>query len=106
MIDYWLILCQLVPFVQVVLRIAIEFLREEEQEEKQVVSKEEFVEAEPSNDNQDNSVQFKLEDESKPREAWTIVAIKHSKNSIVPMLALIGRFLDALASLDFTLVSE
>ena len=33
MIDYWLVLCQLVPFTQVVLLTAIEFLREGEQEE-------------------------------------------------------------------------
>ena len=33
MIDYWLILlCQLVPFAQVVLLIAMEYLRQEEQE--------------------------------------------------------------------------
>ena len=31
MIDYWLILCQLVPFVQVVLLTAKEYLREDEQ---------------------------------------------------------------------------
>merc|ERR1719237_1017718 len=42
MIDYWLILCQLVPFVQVVLLTAMEFLREEEQEENQVLGKEEY----------------------------------------------------------------
>ena len=29
MIDYWLILCQLVPFVQVVLVTALEFLRDD-----------------------------------------------------------------------------
>ena len=34
MIDYWLILCQLVPFAEVVLLTAIEFLREEKQEEE------------------------------------------------------------------------
>merc|ERR1712018_31481 len=33
MIDYWLILCQLVPFAQVVLLTIREYLREEEQEE-------------------------------------------------------------------------
>merc|ERR1712240_697140 len=33
MIDYWLILCQLVPFAQVVLLTAMEYLREEEKEE-------------------------------------------------------------------------
>merc|ERR1711936_300403 len=32
MIDYWLILCQLVPFAQVVLLTAMEYLREEEKE--------------------------------------------------------------------------
>merc|ERR1712214_87122 len=37
MIDIWLILCQLVPFAQVVLLTAMEYLREEEKEaEKQV----------------------------------------------------------------------
>ena len=34
MIDYWLILCQLVPFAQVVLLTAMEFLRDEKQEEE------------------------------------------------------------------------
>ena len=35
MIDYWLILCQLVPFGQVVLLTAIESLREEELEKEE-----------------------------------------------------------------------
>merc|ERR1719210_2781075 len=34
MIDIWLILCQLVPFFQVVLLTALEYLREEDEEEK------------------------------------------------------------------------
>ena len=34
MIDYWLVLCQLVPFTQVVLLTAIEFLREEGEQEE------------------------------------------------------------------------
>ena len=38
MIDIWLILCQLVPFAQVVLLTAIEYLREEEIETSDVVS--------------------------------------------------------------------
>ena len=33
MIDYWLILCQLVPFAQVVLLTAKEYLREEKEED-------------------------------------------------------------------------
>ena len=79
MIDYWLILCQLVPFAQVVLLTAIEFLREEELEEKQDPEKEE-----QTND--------KIEDEAKPKEAWTIVKVKRSNVSFVPVLAVIGRF--------------
>merc|ERR1712163_39888 len=35
MIDIWLIICQLVPFAQVVLLTAIEYLREEEMEESE-----------------------------------------------------------------------
>ena len=95
MIDIWLILCQLVPFAQVVLLTAIEFLREEEQEENQVLGKEEVLESEPSDDNQEGSVQFEVDNESKPKEAYTIAAMKHSKTSFVPMLAVIGRFLSA-----------
>ena len=34
MIDIWLILCQLVPFAQVVLLTAMEYLRDEEQEKE------------------------------------------------------------------------
>ena len=36
MIDYWLILCQLVPFAQVVLLTAMEYLREEELETRDI----------------------------------------------------------------------
>ena len=35
MIDIWLVLCQLVPFAQVVLLTAIEYLREEEQKNEE-----------------------------------------------------------------------
>ena len=93
MIDIWLIFCQLVPFAQVVLLTAMEFLREEEQEEKQVLSREEFQQSKATNDNQEGSVQFEVEDEPKPKEAWTIAATTPSKIRFVPMLAVIGRFL-------------
>ena len=86
MIDYWLILCQLVPFAQVVLLTAIEFLREEEQEEKQVWEKEE-----PTNGSLEGNIQLK--DEVKPKEAWAMEKVNRSKTSFVPMLAVIGRFL-------------
>ena len=98
MIDYWLILCQLVPFAQVVLLTAKEFLREDEQEENQVLSKEEVLQTEPTNENQEGSVQFEVEDESKQKEAWAIEGMKHSRTSYVPMLAVIGRSFYAYAS--------
>ena len=88
MIDYWLILCQLVPFAQVVLLTAMEFLREEEEEETQVLDKEEFLRVEPTNDNQNE-----VEDTAKPKEAWINTSLKYSKTSFVPILAVIGRFL-------------
>merc|ERR1712173_222156 len=47
MIDYWLILCQLVPFIQVVLVTALEFLRD------------------------DVLVHNHMKSEVKPEQAWT-----------------------------------
>ena len=85
MIDYWLILCQLVPFAQVVLLTAIEFLREEELEEKQVWEKEE-----PTNGSLEGNIQLK--DEVKPKKAWAMAKVNRSKTSFVPILAVIGRF--------------
>ena len=93
MIDYWLILCQLVPFVQVVLLTAMEFLREEEQEENQVSSKDKCLQTEPTNGNLEGNTQLDVEDEAKPKGVWTIPTLKPSKISCVPMLAVIGRFL-------------
>ena len=90
-IDIWLILCQLVPFSQVVLLTAMEFLREDEQEGNQVLEREEMKEAaEPINGNLEGIIQFEMEDESKPKEAWTVVPMKHSWTSFLPMLAVIG----------------
>ena len=42
MIDFWLILCQLVPFAQVVLLTFKEYLREEEQEENLTLENDEM----------------------------------------------------------------
>ena len=55
MIDYWLILCQLVPFIQVVLLTAKEYLREEKPEEDQNFEKQ----------------KVKVEKDEKPLMAWT-----------------------------------
>merc|ERR1712218_46985 len=69
MIDYWLILCQLVPFAQVVLLTIKENLREEEQD---TLEKDSIQPPTPTKDNQKAS----MEDETNPKEAWTISEIK------------------------------
>ena len=80
MIDYWLILCQLVPFAQVVILTAIEFLREEEQEENSILEKEEVKrQSEPANE----GLEGKMQSEAKPKDSLT---------SLVPMLTVIGTF--------------
>ena len=68
MIDYWLILCQLVPFAQVVLLTAIEYLRDEEQESK------------------DASTQFEMDEEGtnepKLKEVWQTPQQKKSRSCV------------------------
>ena len=81
MIDYWLILCQLVPFAQVVLLTIKENLREEEQEENLALEKDSPEEIHDKSE----------EDGSNPREAWTISSIKPSKADSLKMLLMIGK---------------
>ena len=66
MIDYWLILCQLVPFAQVVLLTAMEYLREEELE--------------------------KEEDKKEQTPGTKEAGNKRSKVAYLPMLVFIGKF--------------
>ena len=61
MIDIWLILCQLAPFVQVVLLTAMEYFRGEESVEKQ-------GDSEAVRGKDKTEVALKMEDDSKP--AW------------------------------------
>ena len=78
MIDYWLILCQLVPFAQVVLLTAMEFLREDELEKEE----------------EDKETKDTLsEDEHGPetKEAWKPPQEKRSKVDFVPMLKVVGK---------------
>ena len=81
MIDYWLILCQLVPFAQVVLLTIKENLREEEKEENLALEKDSLEEIHDKSE----------EDRSNPREAWTISTIKPSKADSLKMLLMIGK---------------
>ena len=85
MIDIWLILCQLVPFAQVVLLTAIEYLREEEQEDSLSLEREEFETIKPAKDDE--------EDEPKPKKAWVMLSIKDSSKKPIPVLTTIGKIL-------------
>ena len=78
MIDYWLILCQLVPFAQVVLLTAMEYLREEELEKE-----EDKEETEETISEEDHGPETK--------EAWKLPQEKKSKVAYVPMLTIIGK---------------
>ena len=84
MIDYWLILCQLVPFTQVVLLTAMEYLREEETEKEE---DKETVDAITQYDREDGE---KHEPETK--EAWKLPQEKRSKVAFVPALMVIGKY--------------
>ena len=86
MIDYWLILCQLVPFAQVVLLTAMEYLRENELEKEK---KKETVDA-------INQYDTGNEEEHGPetKEAWALPQMKRSKVTYVLMV--IGKSLSYL----------
>ena len=88
MIDYWLILCQLVPFAQVVLLTAMEFLREEKEENQN--SEKEFKDFELTEDKEDDNLQCEVEEDAKPKEAWNVSHMKYPRTSFVPMLQMIG----------------
>ena len=77
MIDYWLILCQLVPFIQVVLLTAKEYLREEKAEEDQHFDKQ----------------KVKVEKDEKPLMTWTwtISEIEYSRAFSLTALTMIGK---------------
>merc|ERR1711872_1073807 len=91
MIDFWLILCQLVPFVQVVLLTAMEYLREEE------------LEKEEKTKTVDAITQYDMgnEEEYGPetKEAWKLPQKKRSKEAYVPMLMVIEKKVLPLAVL-------
>ena len=86
MIDIWLILCQLVPFAQVVLLTAMEYLREEEQNslENDVIHEQEPIKHSPN---------ITMEDEGNPKEAWNISQSELTKTSSITLLSMIGEVL-------------
>ena len=87
MIDFWLIQCQLVPFAQVVLLTVKEHLREGPQG---ILGNDDIKD--PSA--RKNTLDITLEDETIPKEAWTITEMKSSNADSLTMLTMIGEVLD------------
>ena len=87
MIDFWLILCQLVPFFEVVLLTAMEFFRVEEEQMELPVTKED----EPNEAHPEGNMQLDIDDDSVPKEAGIGEKSKPCGRNLVPILAVIGK---------------
>ena len=93
MIDIWLILCQLVPFAQVVLLTAMEYLREEERGIKEVEKQDKETQvAEGKEIRPDEKVaELNVIDKPKPQEAWIPINMKTDRTDIMQKLLTIGK---------------
>ena len=96
MIDIWLILCQLVPFAQVALLTAMEYLREEEEKEEEVELKEEDATAarrkaikEYEKEVKESNVSY----EPKPQKTWVSMNKQPVKANTMEKLLFIGGLL-------------
>ena len=88
MIDLWLILCQLVPFAQVVLLTAMEYIRGEEDKNENETSEKDAIQGTVQTKDNPN---VELEDGFKPKEAWIFTQKKLSKASPMTILLTIGK---------------
>ena len=103
MIDYWLILCQLVPFIQVVLLTAMEYIRVEDS----IAEKEddEYKEDCTAIDgHQDNCIDLETIG-TEEKEAWSIQQPNRSKPNLLHKLVLIGKSYLYLATPFFGIFS-
>ena len=92
MIDIWLILCQLVPFAQVVLLTAMEYLREEEKEvEKQ--DRETQVSKGKESGPDEKGAELNAIKEPKAHEAWVPMNTETGKEDVMNRLLTIGKSL-------------
>ena len=94
MIDCWLVLCQLVPFAQVVLLTAIEYLREVEEEGKEEPNTAALPNLAASEGFQDSNDQLDLENEDditeESKKAWAPPQPMETKSAFVAKLIVIG----------------
>ena len=95
MIDYWLILCQLVPFAQVVLLTAKEYLRDEEKDERDVerIGDDPKVAVEKAKGQDEEVVEIPTEEEIKSKEAWVPLNRRPTTAATMQKLLTIGKLL-------------
>ena len=92
MIDYWLILCQLVPFAQVVLLTAIEYVRDEDSMETKGDQEDaECPSVTQTNDNHNICIDLEaIGRDGGVQEVWRIDKPKRSRARLLPKLVVIG----------------
>ena len=93
MIDIWLILCQLVPFTQVVLVTTMEYIREDGPREKYLKRTGEdpsIIRVEEIGQGQGGK------DESKPKEACVPINEERDQTDIIQKLLTIGWFIESI----------
>ena len=93
MIDIWLILCQLVPFAQVVLVTTMEYIRDDEPSEKYVKRTGEdpsITRVEEIGPGQNGK------DESKPKEACVPINEERDQTDLIQQLLTIGWFITSI----------
>ena len=86
MIDIWLILCQLVPFAQVVLLTIKEYLREEVEKQDKGTQVAEGKAKGPD----EKGVELNDLDDHKPQEAWIPINTEPGRTDIMQKLLTIG----------------
>ena len=91
MIDIWLILCQLVPFAQVVLLTAMEYLREEEKVERKGDELE--IATRRENGREITGNELEMEDDTGPKQLGAWVPVQAKKAGIEQKLLTVGKFL-------------
>ena len=87
MIDIWLILCQLVPFAQVVLVTAMEYLREAEDEENLEPNRKVTTKVAQSKEGKEDVIV------DTAKEAWVLDQSFGTKTGLVTKLRVIGKCL-------------
>ena len=92
MIDIWLIFCQLVPFAQVVLLTAMEYIREEEKEEREEEKVEDTLIVRGQEIELDiKEVELNIEGEPNTKNAWTPTNTEPGRNNAMHNLLTIGK---------------